>query len=465
MRRRRPIGKVTLALVLLSTACSSCRKIAKTTGDASTEVGDLTDTAAGWAACIADWPKSGAPHWPKPSLAVAAPKLLWQDSLDGIQRTDDLAGPVLAAGRLALQSGDWIYFVSTDGASVQQVKYNPMAAFPSGLVADPEGNVYYTAPDGVYSLGPTGQIRWSTPCCGPAKEFAQGIPPVLGPDGVVYAVTFDEKVGAYRASDGSPLWSRPAPFDTCCSSAVMGGGGSAVFVAVGGTETIALTTSTGTELGAFVRPAYGRSFTWQWGSWVLGWDIGIAHSATYVFDTCGNLTWPTGGPGASGVVTVGELLVTGDTTSLRLFDAAGNLVAGPSPGEGRPIAAGGDGTIYTFRCESSSPAVNRLLAYSADLQELWRLDLGGSSCLMITGNVVLDDDGVMYMMRATPDAPVGTQVLAIQTASPGLAESSWPSWRHDNCGTAWLVPGTATSVDRDGGGVADPVDAPGPESD
>jgi len=31
-------------------------------------------------------------------------------------------------------------------------------------------------------------------------------------------------------------------------------------------------------------------------------------------------------------------------------------------------------------------------------------------------------------------------VLAIQTQSPGLAESSWPSLRRDNRGTMWLTP-------------------------
>ena len=445
----RPLARLALALVLLSSAGSSCRKSSRPVGDAGGAggAGDLAGAAL-WSACIEDWPKSGTPHRAKPSLTVAAPSVRWQsDPLDGLQRSTDPAGPILSAGRLALQSGDWVYFVSKDGSSVQTVKYNAMGAFPSGLVADQEGNVYYTAPDGVYSLAPAGNLRWLAQHGAVAGEFAQGIPPVLGPDGVVYAVTFDQRVGAYRASDGSQLWSQPAPSDPCCSSAVMGGGGSAVFVAIGETETVALRTGTGARLGAFVRPAYGRSFTWGWGSWVLGWDIGIADSHTYVFDTCGALKWPPGSTGASGVVAVGELLVTGDNSSLRLFDTAGNPAAGPAAGEGRPVAAGADGTIYTFRCDSSPPAVNRVLAYSADLQELWRLDLGGSSCLQITGNVVLDDDGVMYMMRAAPDVAGGTQVLAIQTASPGLADSSWPSWRHDNRGTAWLVANSTEPVD------------------
>jgi hypothetical protein len=72
----------------------------------------------------------------------------------------------------------------------------------------------------------------------------------------------------------------------------------------------------------------------------------------------------------------------------------------------------------------------------------------------MTGNVVLDDDGVMYLMRSSPNI-YGTQVIAIQTQSPGLADSSWPSWRHDNRGTAWLVPGSPATGDSDAGAPPD----------
>jgi hypothetical protein len=134
-------------------------------------------------------------------------------------------------------------------------------------------------------------------------------------------------------------------------------------------------------------------------------------------------------------------------------------VAGPTPAEGWPIAAGADGTIYTFRCQDvGTTSINRVLAYSYDLTELWRYDLGGNACKGMTGNVVLDDDGVMYLMRRGDVG--GTEVMAIQTRSPGLADSSWPSFRHDNRGTAWLVPGTAGSTTADDADVSDVTDAP-----
>jgi hypothetical protein len=107
---------------------------------------------------------------------------------------------------------------------------------------------------------------------------------------------------------------------------------------------------------------------------------------------------------------------------------------------------------------------NGIVAYAYDLKELWRLDLGGSECAGVTGKVVLDDDGVMYLTRVADGGVV--EALALQTASPGLAESSWPSLRHDNRGTAWLVSGTPTALASDAGSAAigDAIDAPLPSA-
>ena len=166
------------------------------------------------------------------------------------------------------------------------------------------------------------------------------------------------------------------------------------------------------------------------------------------------------------MIVAGELLVVATSTqvgTLLLFDMNGNTITGPVAAEGRPLVAGADGTIYTVGCQASqqvgTPATNWILAYSSDLAELWRFDLGGGSCLGMTGSVVLDEDGVMYLMRSSPNTS-GTQVMAIQTRSPGLADSSWPSWRHDNRGTAWLVPGTAGSTTSGDADVSDAEDAP-----
>jgi hypothetical protein len=423
--------------------------------------------------CIEDWPTAGGAHPRKPSLNVDAGKVLWRINVGGSQSGDlSDGGPVLSGDRIAFHASEWVYFVNKDGSVARQVSYNNAAERSSALVADLDGNVYYSAPGGLYSLDANGNLRWSlsSPVPPNVGEFASGIPPVLGPDGVVYFATVDKSVGAYRTSDGKQLWSRPGPAnDNINRPRVVGGGGKALFVAYEGlypdARTDALDTGDGTRLGSFVDPTNGNSFTWYWGVWLEGWTLGVAFANRYVFDICGNLSWSSN-PSGMATVAPGEILVYGTIGQsgdvfLSHMDMLGNVIAGPAPAEGGPIAAGADGTVYNFRCEDAATSINRLLAYSYDLKELWRLDLGGNACKGMTGNVILDDDGVMYFTRR---GYLLTEVIAIQTASPGLADSSWPSLRHDNRGTAWLVPGVGDSTATDGGDGSNAIDAPDPTS-
>jgi outer membrane protein assembly factor BamB len=426
------------------------------------------DVALEFLSCIEDWPTPGGPHARKPSLPGESPKILWRSLFPGHQtgsRSD--GGPVLSADRLAFHASDWVHFVNKDGSKPQKKKYNGLGWYASALVADLDGNVYYSTPDGLFSVDANAELRWSVSAAPPANtELAAGIPPVLGPDGVVYFATLDKWVVALRASDGQFLWSRPPPSTNVWWTRVMGGGGNALFVgyesAYPNAHTDALDKKDGKVLGSFVRPAYGASFTWGWGAWIEGWDYGIGYGNIYVFDTCGRMRL-SGVPPGSGLMVPGELLALATSSqsgTLVLLDTAGNTVGGPAPAEGAVIAVGADGTIYTFRCQDADNAINRILAYSYDLQELWRLELGSAiGCPGITGNVVLDDSGVMFLTRPGDPGTDSTEVVAIQTASPGLADSSWPSLRHDNRGTAWLVPGSSSPSDSDGGTTA-PIDAP-----
>jgi len=120
------------------------------------------------------------------------------------------------------------------------------------------------------------------------------------------------------------------------------------------------------------------------------------------------------------------------------YSADGTVVLGPVPGQGEPYLAGADGTIYTVNCALSSPKANQLIAWTSDLKEMWRLDLGKLDHCPV-GNGVLDDDGIIYLALTRKEVG-GVDILAIQTQSPGLAESSWPSLLHDNRGTMWLTP-------------------------
>jgi outer membrane protein assembly factor BamB len=424
----------------------------------------------GFSRCIENWPAAGGPHPVKPSLIVEAPKLLWAIDVAGSQAlagriVSSDGGPVLAGDRLAFQAGAFIYFVSKDGTSPQPVGSASSGSYPSGLVADLEGNVYSVAQEGIFSLDRAGGQRWQGGGAGQLQgEFPYYDPPVLGPDGVVYGVASDERVYALRTSDGKTLWSKPAPKDKYHASRMAGGVGNGLFVQMGADRTDVLSTTDGSILGTIgvLIDGVAKRPSSALGATSYGWAFGIAQGSNFVYDSCGHLRWTKWvdlTPNASGIIAAGEYLVAtsyqvdqqGNQLSpnmMTLYDADGGTIGQPTEVEGIPLVAGADGTIYTVRCEGGTPPINRIVANTSDLLPLWRFDLGGDFCLGVNGNVVLDDDGVMYLKRTAPNLS-GTQVMAIQTRSPGLADSSWPSWRHDNRGTAWLVPGVASSEQAD----------------
>ena len=100
---------------------------------------------------------------------------------------------------------------------------------------------------------------------------------------------------------------------------------------------------------------------------------------------------------------------------------------------GTPRALGADGAVYTLACLADTGAAT-LYAYGANLTSAWSLDLGAPCS---TGAVVLADDGTLYAARRRGG---GVEVIAVQTASPGLADTAWPAEHHDNRRTGWLSP-------------------------
>jgi hypothetical protein len=98
---------------------------------------------------------------------------------------------------------------------------------------------------------------------------------------------------------------------------------------------------------------------------------------------------------------------------------------------------GADGTVIGLTCEGSGwEGPSRLVGSSIDdgaITERWRVELG-PGCPR-TGPL-LAADGVLYLLL--PTLTVTTELIAVQTTSPGLAPSSWPVAKHDNRGTSWL---------------------------
>ncbi len=78
--------------------------------------------------------------------------------------------------------------------------------FHSGSLLDTEGNIYFIH-DGLWSLYPTGEMRWIVPF----GDFFHGSP-ALGQDGTIYAMVPQRGLGAFRPN-GDLKWLVDAPID------------------------------------------------------------------------------------------------------------------------------------------------------------------------------------------------------------------------------------------------------------
>jgi outer membrane protein assembly factor BamB len=420
---------------------------------AQTDVGRDDLGPPGLSRCVNGWPKGPETHVAaRPSLDVDAPRLLWAAKGQG----SSVGGIARAGSRIAVALGDGIAFVDKAG-SVTKYHGGSMGFRASEVTADEQGNVYFPSAAGVYSLNAEGQRRWSMPYAS-ASPDGSAMPGAfaLSPDGVLYGVTSDGVLRAILAKDGSQVWERPMDMWHHLVANVVGGAGDVVFAgAAGGSGVLAFDSKTGELLGRLAQ-TNGNNVSAYSGTWALGWDFGIVTGYAFDFDPCGKWRWQTWSPDRPnkatyhGVISLGENLVGSDfetddggrllgKPTLSLYTVDGRAKIGPLLRDGLPFLAGADGTIYTVHCQYLPPGTpagtNQLVAYGADLSELWRLDLGGGCP---SGNGILDADGVLYLARGDES---GQNLLAIQTRSPGLADSSWPSLRHDNRGTAWLVPG------------------------
>jgi outer membrane protein assembly factor BamB len=301
---------------------------------------------------------------------------------------------------------------------------------------------------------------------------SQGTALALDPDGILYGVSCDHQVRAFRSSDGNVIWRHAIGQlhypSFANSSAVLGGAANALFVRPGSEATLVLDKRDGSELGHLI-PDNGPDYVAGWTSnFALGFS-GTIFEGLWFFDTCGHAVLQAGIPaqstdsyfcgtlGFSDIYAVdlygtdGRSTTIPNTNRLSLYDPQGKQVRGPTSGKGQPIAVGADGTLYTVSCYKTNPPENRLYAYDPDLNEVWHLDLGKYSYCPI-GNGVLDTDGILYLAIPDEQGVGGDDIMAIQTKSPGLARSAWPMIRHDNRGTMWLTPLSANPLD---GGVID----------
>jgi outer membrane protein assembly factor BamB len=448
----------------------------------------------GMSKCIADWPKGPVVvSAPSPSLNVTAPTILWRKwSLRGITDGDSGAeggGIVMSGSNLVAATESGICLVDKTGEGTIASGWRPeLRNYPSAATTDVDGTIYFSAPGGTYALNPDGTLKWrqkegAVPYGDDTPGPSRGKALALDPAGVLYGVSGDQQVRAFRSSDGAVLWRYAIgqlhypTFED--QSTVLGGAGNALFVRPGSEATRILDKRDGTEIGRLVLDDGTDSIAGWTTNFALGFS-GTIFEGLWFFDTCGRPLLPTGIPttvsstridnylgGTVGrnegyavylFATDGEYNPIAKTDRLSLYDRQGNQVRGPTSGKGQPMAVGADDTLYTISCYMTNPAENRLYAYDSTLNELWHLDLGKTAhCPM--GHGVLDDDGVLYLTISHEQGGGGQDMMAIQTKSPGLARSAWPMTRHDVHGTMWFVPldspaatdGGASATGGDGG--------------
>jgi hypothetical protein len=391
--------------------------------------------------CIAEWP---AP----PSMSEAAslevtPALLWQKPITRAITGDHF---VLAGDRLAISAGSTLLVLDRAGERLAARSSTGFDGFSSPVVDDQ--GIFYAVGGSAYAIGPEGDYRWVTPFPG----GAYGRPFVVGPDGLLYTGVSDGAIWAFEAATGRVAWRREVgvnPFGA--PPRVMAGAGDAVLAVVLGPDS-----RTGTQLfDARTGVPFGPPPDPTLSGFFFGHELGIVarrledspgsypRMTIAALDGCSRPKWsiaPTRPQWPALVATGDRLLVVerddeeDSPTFVTVYGPDGARLVGPSPAP-PPWVAGADGTVIGLACDRSGfEGPSRLIGYAIDgeLRERWRVELG-ASCPK-TGPV-LAADGVLYFTWIRGDQ---TELVAVQTPSPGLAPSSWPVARHDGHATGWL---------------------------
>jgi outer membrane protein assembly factor BamB len=387
--------------------------------------------------CIADLP---AP----PSMAQAAslavtPTVLWAKPITRAITGEHLA---LAGDRLIVSAGATVLFLDRNG---ERIASRASTAFDgmSSPVVDEAGTVY-TAGASAYAIDAAGEFRWVTPF--PAG--VSGRPFVLGPHGLVYTGATDGALWAFETATGRVAWRREIGVNPGnAPPRVAAGAGNAVLAVTRGAPGQLFDALDGTPLAPTPEAElYGLMFGNQIGLVARRMEDspGVYPRMTIAaLDGCSRTTWSIAPsrPQWPALLATGDRLlvverddVERSPTFLAVYGPDGARLAGPSPAP-PPWVVGADGTVIGLFCDGSGyDGPSRLVGLSIDgaIGELWRVELG-EACPK-TGPV-LAADGVLYFTWLRGDV---TELVAVQTTSPGLASSSWPVAKHDNRGTSWL---------------------------
>ncbi|MCL2825573.1 MAG: hypothetical protein FWD57_16395 [Polyangiaceae bacterium] len=265
------------------------------------------------------------------------------------------------------------------------------------------------------------------------------------PDGTLFFAASDEKLQAISPSDGKPLWVRDHALaaDGTMSNPIAGVG-DRLFLTHNRVaqrsdgEPIQAPTVNGKKVNV-----YGAAFSRKLlASYSYSPEL-------FVLDECGQLVWSLQAYNAvfaHSIVGFDDSLLTTATAyngvdygerKLYRYSIDGTVLAGPysTGGVTNPLALGADGVYYVATCPLGDTEGDlELLALSESFELVDKVNLGppcGASGVLL-------DDGMLVITRSTvPDYK--PEFVRVQTASPGLAKTAWPTNGRDNSRTAWLA--------------------------
>jgi outer membrane protein assembly factor BamB len=373
------------------------------------------------------------------------PALLWRTRLSLGTINDAL---LVGKDRVALTVGGRLYLLDKSGAVVGGRSATAFERVSSAVV-DEAGNYYFIGLN-AYSTDADGNLRWIRPLSTSATDAPNaGKTSALGPDGTLYVGASDGAVWALGTHDGATRWRREVAKTGEGTPVIKAGIGSALMVVVRGIQSRPqlLDAQTGEPLASWGSGDGERFGLFAAPSLGIVTQRLVDHGGAYpwmhvaVLDECSRTKWtvPATRPQWPILIGPGDRLfmverddVESSQTFVSVYAPDGTRALGPTPAA-PPWAIGADGTIYGVACDSSGhEGPSRLIAYDSALGEKWRLELG-ASCP--SGGPVIDDTGKLYFTWIYDGV---TEVVAVQTPSPGLADAAWPTRSHDVRGTRWV---------------------------